>query len=42
MTKRKGKSLAIAFLVMMFFVQALIFAHTDAHAGRRQLHKAVE
>ncbi len=42
MTKRKGKTLAIAFLVMVFFVQALIFAHTDAHAGRRQLHKAVE
>jgi serine-type D-Ala-D-Ala carboxypeptidase (penicillin-binding protein 5/6) len=42
MTKRKGKSLAIAFLVMIFFVQAVIFAHTDAHAGSRRLHKAVE
>ena len=42
MTKRKGKGLAIIFLVMMFFVQTLIFTHTDAHAGGRRLHKAVE
>jgi D-alanyl-D-alanine carboxypeptidase (penicillin-binding protein 5/6) len=42
MTKRKRKSLAIAFLMMIFFVQALIFAHTDAHAGSRRLYKAVE
>jgi serine-type D-Ala-D-Ala carboxypeptidase (penicillin-binding protein 5/6) len=28
--------------MMMFFVQALIFAHTDAHAGRRRSHTAVE
>lgn len=42
MTKYKGKCLVVLFLAIMLLVQAFIFNHSDAYAGKHRLHQAVK